>query len=141
MNSAGSLPDHPLPAMPTPPRAAFPEEAFDFVREGLRFTVDTLHGHMDPTGDLADSSDAPDERRHVSGQQLCMGMKEFAIQRYGMLAGTVLERWGIRKTDDFGAIVYAMIERGDLKASPNDNPEDFKGVFDFAEVFGMFSLV
>ena len=107
----------------------FPEEAFDFVREGLRHTSQTLHGKLDDLEGLSD------ERRHVSGQQLCMGLRDLAVQRYGLLARTVLGRWGVRKTEDFGTIVYAMIDRGELRASEGDSIEDFKGVFDFAEGF------
>jgi uncharacterized repeat protein (TIGR04138 family) len=109
--------------------ALFPEEAFEFVREGLRFTADRLHGSAE------DPDQQPEERRHVSGQQLCLGLRDLAVQRYGMLARTVLGRWGISKTDDFGTLVFAMIDRQELRASENDSFEDFKGVFDFAEAF------
>ena len=109
--------------------AQFPEEAFEFVREGLKHTVQAMHGQPE------DPESSPDERRHVSGQQLCLGLRELAVLRYGMLSKTVLNRWGIYKTDDFGMIVYAMIDRGELRASDNDSLADFKGVFDFAEAF------
>jgi uncharacterized repeat protein (TIGR04138 family) len=107
--------------------ATFPEEAFDFVREGLRHTVVALHGE--------DLPEATSDKRHVTGPQLCLGLKEFAIRRYGLLAETVLSRWGIRATEDLGTIVYAMIDKGELKAGERDSFEDFKGVYDFAEVF------
>lgn len=109
--------------------SAFPEEAFDFVREGLRHTSESLHGR------LSDPDNTPDERRHVSGQQLCMGLRDLAIQRYGLLARTVLGRWGIRRTEDFGTIVYAMVERMELRVSEGDTIADFNGVYDFAEAF------
>jgi uncharacterized repeat protein (TIGR04138 family) len=107
----------------------FPEEAFDFVREGLRLTSQTLHGKPE------ELDAAPDERRHVSGQQLCMGLRDLGVQRYGLLARTVLGRWGIRKTEDFGTIVYSLIDRGELRAGDSDSIDDFKGVFDFVEAF------
>jgi len=62
------------------------------------------------------------------------------VQRYGLLAGTVLARWGVKRTDDFGTIVYAMIDRGELRASDRDSFEDFKGVFDFAETFASVQI-
>jgi uncharacterized repeat protein (TIGR04138 family) len=71
----------------------------------------------------------------VTGPQLCLGLRDFAIQKYGMLARTVLERWGIRKTDDFGRIVFAMIEAGLMRKSDEDSESDFQGVFDFDEGF------
>lgn len=109
--------------------AGFPEEAFDFVREGVRFTAEATYGKLDPF------VESGGEKRHVCGRQLCMGLRDFAAQRYGLLAKTVLGRWGVRKTDDFGTIVYALIDRGELRASENDSMDDFKGVFDFAEAF------
>jgi uncharacterized repeat protein (TIGR04138 family) len=114
--------------------AAFPEDAFDFVREGLRHTVQALHGPQ------ASAEEPPTERRHVSGQQLCLGLKDLAIQRWGLLAPTVLRKWGIRATDDFGTIVYALIDRKELRASERDSLDDFKGVFDFDETLGNMTL-
>lgn len=115
--------------------AAFPEEAFDFVREGLKQTAQVLHGPA------AAAQDAPvGDRRHVSGQQLCMGLRELAMQRWGLLAQCVLRKWGIRRTEDFGTIVYALIDREELRASERDNIEDFAGVYDFEEVFGAATL-
>ena len=111
----------------------FPEEAFEFVREGLRFTVESHHGPATEPVEV-------EGRRHISGKQLCLGLKSFAAQRYGMLAGLVLSRWGITRTEDFGTIVYAMIDRKELRASEKDSMEDFKGVFEFAEAFGAAAI-
>lgn len=109
--------------------AMFPEEAFDFVREGLRHTAQSIHGGEDP-------AELPEDRRHISGQQLCMGLRDFAVRRYGMLAPTVLGRWRVRQTEDFGTLVYALIDRGELRASSRDTIDDFKGVFEFTDAFG-----
>lgn len=120
--------------------AEMPEEAFEFVREGLRHTVDSIYGDSERSADSLDDVQT-DDRRHVNGQQLAIGLRDFAIRRYGLLAGTVLGRWGIRRTDDFGTIVFALIDRGELRASENDSLDDFKGVYDFAEAFGSASIV
>lgn len=120
--------------------AMFPEEAFDFVREGLRHTVQNIHGEEPAAGGGGVAASAINDRRHVSGQQLCLGLRDLAIKRYGLLAGTVLSRWGVRRTDDFGTIVYALIDRSELRASDRDNLEDFKGVYDFAEAFGALAI-
>jgi uncharacterized repeat protein (TIGR04138 family) len=108
-----------------------PEEAFEFVREGLRHTAQMVHGPVPQQPNPSDEG-----RRHITGQQLCLGLKCFATQRYGMLAGLVLARWGVTRTDDFGTIVYAMIDRKELRAGERDSIDDFKGVFDFTEAFG-----
>lgn len=113
--------------------AAFPEPAFQFVREGLSHTVKMIHGLDDAAPAPAPGEPAPS--RHVSGPQLCMGLRDMAVERYGLLAKTVLRRWGLRGTDDFGVIVYAMIDRGEMRSSNEDAFEDFKGVFDFDEAF------
>lgn len=105
----------------------YPPEAFQFVREGLAHTVKMVHG--------AGSDEAEDERRHVSGQQLCLGLKDHAIRQYGLLARTVLERWGIRATSDFGKIVFAMIGAGQMRKTDDDSLEDFQGVYDFDDAF------
>ncbi len=42
-----------------------------------------------------------------------------------------LESWGIKATDDFGEIVYNLIEVDLMKKSEHDRREDFDGVFDF----------
>jgi uncharacterized repeat protein (TIGR04138 family) len=94
-----------------------------------------IHGDGPGAPGNASPISVKDETRHVSGQQLCLGLRDLAIERYGLLAHTVLARWGIRKTDDFGALVYAMIERGELRGGSADRPEDFVGVYDFREAF------
>lgn len=107
----------------------FPPEAFQFVREGLAHTVRAIHGGAGLVGDVEDES------RHVSGQQLCLGLRDFAIVQFGSLARTVLERWGIRSTDDFGRIVFAMIDAGFMRKTDEDSMEDFRAVYEFDEAF------
>lgn len=105
----------------------YPIEAFAFVRDALEHTSNSVHG--------PDASEATRLSRHVSGAQLCEGIREYAVQQFGRLAPTVLRRWNIHRTDDFGAIVYAMIEAGFLRKTDEDSIEHFRGVFDFAEAF------
>ena len=110
----------------------YPQEAFQFVQEGLAHTAKMVHGE----GGIRESATGVSgTERHVTGPQLCLGLRDFAIQKYGMLARTVLERWGIRKTDDFGRIVFAMINAGLMRKSEEDSESDFQGVFDFDEGF------
>jgi len=101
----------------------YPAAAFQFLRDGLEFTVQRVH---------ADGSE-PD--RHVSGRQLCFGLRDFAIRQYGLLAIDVLESWNLHRTDDFGRMVFALIELGVLAKSDDDTLDDFRGVFDFEEAF------
>jgi uncharacterized repeat protein (TIGR04138 family) len=103
----------------------YPMDAYLFVEQGLRFAVQRVHG--------------PERRgggsRHITGQQLCEGLREFALQRWGMLAGMVLRRWNIASTLDFGRIVYAMIDAGLMQKTEEDSLDDFRNVFDFRTGF------
>jgi uncharacterized repeat protein (TIGR04138 family) len=103
----------------------YPQEAFVFVQEGLTYTVEKIHG------DIID----PDINHHVGGRELCLGLREFALNRWGLLAATVLARWNITRTMDFGRIVFAMVQHDLLQKTNEDNPEDFRGVYEFGTAF------
>jgi uncharacterized repeat protein (TIGR04138 family) len=109
----------------------YAQEALQFVRDGLAHAVKMIHGEQGMGGG----------DRHVNGQQLCLGLRDYALTRYGLLARTVLARWGVTRTEDFGRIVFAMIEAGLLRRSDDDSAEDFRGVYDFDEAFALAETV
>lgn len=111
--------------------APYPMEAFAFVREGLDHTVRSLHGEM-PEGPV-DEEEVLD--RHVDGRELSLGLLDYSIRKYGLMAEAVLRHWNITRTDDFGRIVFAMIEQGMMSRTDDDVLEDFFGVRPFATVF------
>lgn len=74
-------------------------------------------------------------RRHVSGRELALACRQYALEQFGLLARTVLEHWGIRKTDDFGRIVFTLVEIGLLVTRSEDREEDFREVYTFEEAF------
>ena len=104
----------------------YPREAFDFVRRGLSFTVDRVHA----------AQTDPEASRHVSGQQLCHGLREFALARWGLMARAVLRHWNLLSTEDFGKIVFTLIENGEMSKTDADTIKDFQHVYDFATAFG-----
>jgi uncharacterized repeat protein (TIGR04138 family) len=106
----------------------YPIEAFHFVEEGLSFTADQIHGKRAGTQPAGPS-------RHISGQQLCEGLRRYALLQWGLLAQTVLRRWNITCTLDFGRIVFAMIDAGRLQKTERDSIDDFRNVFDFRTAF------
>jgi uncharacterized repeat protein (TIGR04138 family) len=108
--------------------AVYPPEAFNFVNEGLSYTVKKIHGDAEQAKD-------PTASRHITGQELCEGLREYALAQWGMLAGTVLARWNIKSTLDFGRIVFAMVDNGFMAKTENDTLDDFKDVFDFKKAF------
>ena len=107
-------------------QSKYPVDAFIFVQQGLDYTVRKIHGE---TEDEIDPEQMQD--RHVSGAELCHGLRQFAIRQYGMLARTVLKRWRINSCEDFGRIVFAMVEAELMHKTDNDRVEDFVGVFAF----------
>ena len=74
-------------------------------------------------------------RRHVTGPELARACRDHALEQYGLMARQVLGHWGIRRTDDLGRIVYALIDVGLLITQPGDREEDFRAVYDFDEAF------
>lgn len=79
--------------------------------------------------------------RHISGRELCWGLRDFAWQQWGLMADVVLDRWKIRETADIGRIVFNMIEHDLMQKQPTDRLEDFVNVYDFREaLIGQFDI-
>jgi len=101
----------------------YAREAYAFVREGLDFTQKLIgketHGSI----------------RHVTGQELLDGIRQFALQQFGPMTATVLEEWGVRNCRDFGEIVFNMVEIGLLAKTDRDSRNDFQNGYDFTDVF------
>jgi uncharacterized repeat protein (TIGR04138 family) len=76
-----------------------------------------------------------DEPGHISGRELAHGVRDLALAKYGLMARTVLEHWGIHSTEDLGEIVFAMVDCGVLIKREEDRLEDFQGLYDFEEAF------
>jgi uncharacterized repeat protein (TIGR04138 family) len=75
------------------------------------------------------------EPRHITGAELAEGVRDLAIERFGPMARTVLEHWGICATVDLGEVVFALVECGVLIKQDEDRIDDFADVFDFDEAF------
>jgi uncharacterized repeat protein (TIGR04138 family) len=99
----------------------YPIEAYDFLQRGLQYTVQKIHG----------ANPDPNVCRHVSGQDLCNGIRDYALQQWGYMARTVLRRWNITTTFDFGRMVFALIDNGLMQKTDEDTIEDFRNVYDF----------
>jgi uncharacterized repeat protein (TIGR04138 family) len=75
------------------------------------------------------------EPRHISGRELAEGVRDLALERFGPMARTVIEYWGIQETKDVGEIVFALVECNVLIKQEEDTPADFVDVFDFDAAF------
>lgn len=98
-------------------------DAYHFVREGLDYTQHTISKQEDGTV------------RHITGQELLGGVRAHALKEYGPMALMVFNEWGILRCEDFGEIVFNMVEHGLLARTDEDSLDDFKGGYSFEEAF------
>jgi uncharacterized repeat protein (TIGR04138 family) len=96
-------------------------DAYDFVRDALHIAVKRFC--------------AGDEEKHVSGQQMLDGVKDYALKEYGPMALTILNQWGLRRGLDVGTVVYNLIEVRYFGRSEGDSIEDFDGGYDWDVAF------
>ncbi len=75
---------------------------------------------------------------HVSGPDLLEGVRLLALEEFGCLAATVFDAWGVQSSEDFGEIVFNLVEHGLMGKQDSDTREDFAGGYEgrsFREVF------
>lgn len=100
----------------------FGKGAYFFIREALDHTLKSLNKTGSQGG-------------HVSGNELLQGIREYALDRYGPMASTILDYWNVKKCRDFGDIVFHLVDHRILGRTDNDSPEDFANGYDFREAF------
>lgn len=114
-------------------------DAYLFVFEALHFAQEELGmGREAPSEPLPGGGPEPKENpvgRHITGQELCEAIRQYALRQYGYMAKTVLNSWGVYTTRDFGEIVFNLIRIGQMRKTPQDRIEDFDNVYDFQTVF------
>jgi uncharacterized repeat protein (TIGR04138 family) len=94
------------------------ETAYLFVLSALHYVIERLP-----------------EPRHISGAELAEGVRDLAVERFGPMARTVLEHWGIEATRDVGDIVFGLVDCGILIRQDEDSIDDFQNVYDFDAAF------
>jgi uncharacterized repeat protein (TIGR04138 family) len=108
---------------------AFVFEALNYAHTKLGMGTEHPPESEEPEGE---SEDAPREaERHLTGQQLCEAIRQYALEQYGYMAKCVLNTWGVNNTGDFGEIVFNLINIGQMRKTSEDRREDFDDVFDF----------
>ncbi len=105
------------------PRYAY--EAYEFIRSALNHTQRML-GLAPERGKHRKEV----EPKHISGRQLLDGIRDLALREFGFMARIVFRCWGIHKTDDFGEIVFNLVESNLMSKSPDDSRDDFRNVYD-----------
>ena len=134
----------------------YPVEAYRFLQEGLDLSVRRTHGvdtqaekksrrrrRRKPQPVLEERADAAtgeEHPHHVSGAQLCDGLRELAIARWGFLAKSVLNAWNIHETRDFGEMVFVLVDNDFLQKTEGDRREDFDGLFPLRDLEGDYQV-
>ncbi len=98
-------------------------DAYYFVREGLDQSQRTA---------MKNGKESP---RHVTAHELLSGLRVYGLAQYGPMTMTVLAEWGVTQCEDFGEIVFLMIESQLFSKTENDQREDFKGGYTFHAAF------
>lgn len=93
--------------------------AYEFTRQAVTYASQVVMAHG----------------AHVTGPELLEAIRRFALDRYGLLAGDVLREWGVMRTQDFGEIVFHLVEADLLSKTDEDRLEDFRDVYAFEDAF------
>ena len=101
----------------------YARDAYVFLREALDFTQKLIGRENRGTV------------RHVSGQELLDGIRQYALQQFGPMTVTVFDEWGVKGCRDFGEIVFNMVETGLLAKTEKDSRADFQNGYDFTDAF------
>ncbi len=107
------------------PRYAY--EAYEFIFQALHQAQQELGRAPNPTGAVERGKEVA---FHVSGRELLEGVRTLALREFGLMARTVLSMWGIHKTDDFGEIVFNLIDAKFMSKTDEDTRADFHDLFD-----------
>lgn len=107
--------------------AKYDVRAYEFVFQALRIAQQGLG--------RTETADSEPEDAHVTGPELLEGIRALGIMQFGLMTSTVFRHWGVRTTDDFGRIVFELIETGKMKKTDRDQLSDFVGVYDFEDAF------
>ena len=131
-------PSHPLSQLLNRDRR-YRLDAYAFVEEALGYAHEAL-GMGKPKVSVEEDEPPPPSaknqpERHLTGQELCEAIRQYAVEEFGYLAKSVLNSWGVHKTRDFGNIVFNLIEIGRMKKTRDDRLEDFDDVYDFDAAF------
>jgi uncharacterized repeat protein (TIGR04138 family) len=111
----------------------YPLEAYEFIFAALTHTQRLLGRNPSPEA-------GREEEHHVSGQQLLAGVRDLALREFGLLARTVFRMWGINRTDDFGNLVFNLVEAGLMSKTSQDDHRDFHDVYDLDTALGEYRI-
>jgi uncharacterized repeat protein (TIGR04138 family) len=96
--------------------------AYYFLRDALDYTLKVRKKATGETG-------------HITGPQLLEGIRQHALKQFGPMVPTVFDYWGLRRTEDFGVMVFDLVDVGIFGKTDKDSLDDFKEVYSFYDAF------
>ena len=100
----------------------YARDAYFFLRDALDYTIKLRKKRNDGS-------------THVTGPQLLDGIRIYALKEFGPMVPTVFAYWGLSQCEDFGEMVFNLIEVGIFGKTDQDSIDDFKGCYTFHEAF------
>lgn len=104
----------------------YDRKAYTFIRQGLDHTVKEIRKK---------DAEKSQRSRHVTGPELLEGLRTYSLEQYGPLTKTVLNSWGIKRCQDFGDLVFNLIEYNVFSKTESDKREDFADIYTFEDAF------
>jgi len=101
--------------------ARYSFEAYEFIRDGLEFTIKKARKGRKPEGN------------DIPTTELLDGLRLYALKEFGPMAMTVLDYWGVTQCEDFGQIVFRLVEAGVFSKTDNDTLDEFRRGYSFEE--------
>ena len=98
------------------PRYAY--EAYEFIFQALHQAQQRAGTCPDPTGAEERGKEAASPRFRPG---IARRRADLALREFGLMARTVLSMWGIHKTDDFGEIVFNLIDAKFMSKTDDDS--------------------
>ena len=120
-------------------RPLFHPDAYEFLKVALRFTVHHTPRltSSSPQQQSPPEPGMPDESQHVTGQELLEGIRRYALDQFGLMTMQVFDHWGIGNTEDWGRMVFELIDRGEMYKTDHDQLSDFAEVYSFERAFDL----
>jgi len=98
--------------------------SYAFVKDALDYTLSQGVGDGEHQ-----------QSRHVSGQELLEGFREYSLKEFGPMVPTVFNEWGITCCRDVGEMVFNLIGVGIFGKTESDTLDDFTGTYEFHDAF------
>ena len=106
-----------------------------YAWEAYEFTLSALTHAQRMFGKEAPAEGVPaGVEHHVTGRELLEGACDLGRREFGLMAPVVFQVWGIHRTDDFGEMVFHLIDAGVLFKTDSDRRDDFHDVFELETV-------